>query len=48
MDKYRFPRQEIVNLTDELQDLVKVHKRRGYLTPLLQILLTLRFYFYFI
>ena len=43
-DRHCFPRLKMVDLMAELQDQIKVHPRRGYLTPLLQILLTLRFY----
>ena len=42
--KFRFRRQDILDLTDELQQLIELPNRKGVLPPVLQVLLTLRFY----
>ena len=41
--KFRFRRQDILDLTDELQQFIEVPNRKGALPPALQVLLTLRF-----
>ena len=42
--KFRFRRQDILQLTDELEEIIALPHRKGALPPVLQVLLTLRFY----
>jgi hypothetical protein len=43
--KFRFPREAIYELTDEIeQEITYPAQRKGCLTPVLQVLLALRFY----
>ena len=42
--KFRFTRQVIVEITGEIADLLQLANWRGALNPILQVLLTLRFY----
>ena len=42
--KFRFRRQDILQLTDELEEIIALPHRKGALPPVLHVLLTLRFY----
>ena len=42
--KFRFTRQVIVEITGEIADLLQLATRQGALSPILQVLLTLRFH----
>ena len=42
--KFRFRRADILQMTDELKDQLEHPNRKGALPPVLQVLLTLRFY----
>lgn len=42
--KFRFRRMDIIAITDSIQDELAHPNRRGALTPLLQVLVALRFY----
>ena len=42
--KFRFRRQDILDITDELQQLIELPNRKGALPPVVQVLLTLRLY----
>ena len=42
--KFRFRRQNILELTDKLKELIELPNRKGALPPVVQVWLTLRFY----
>lgn len=42
--KFRFRRQDILELTDEVREDLELPNRKGALPPVLQVLLTLRYY----
>ncbi|XP_041347232.1 uncharacterized protein LOC121367166, partial [Gigantopelta aegis] len=42
--KFRFRRQEILAITDDISVDILLSKRMGSLTPLLQVLITLRYF----